>query len=230
MVKYHFITFATPDHLSFAENNVKSALEVGGFDTAKIYTMNDIDSYFKTKNSYILKNPRGNGYWLWKPYIIKKHLLEIDNGDIICYNDSRYQWLKNVRELEFSLSEKNIGIFINKPNDGVHYEKKWCKFDALAIMNIPPGQFRKYVKNTYQAWAGLILIRKSFNSMNFIGEWLTYCKDPRIITDDKSIFGPEDKEFKENRHDQTVLSLLSKKWEIPRQKLEDGYILNLRNK
>ena len=66
--------------------------------------------------------------------------------------------------------------------------------------------------------------------MNFIGEWLTYCKDPRIITDDKSIFGPEDKEFKENRHDQTVLSLLSKKWEIPRQKLEDGYILNLRNK
>jgi hypothetical protein len=34
MVKYHFITFATPDHMTFAQNNVKSALEVGKFDTS----------------------------------------------------------------------------------------------------------------------------------------------------------------------------------------------------
>jgi hypothetical protein len=77
MVKYHFITFATPDHMSFAEANAKSALDVGGFDTAKIYTMNDIDDYFKAKNADILNQPRGSGYWIWKPYIILKKLLEI---------------------------------------------------------------------------------------------------------------------------------------------------------
>lgn len=230
MVKYHFITFATDDHMSFAQNNVKSALDIGGFDTATIYTLNDIDNYFKEKNSYILNQPRGSGYWLWKPYFIMKKILEVDEGDIVCYNDSRYQWLKNIKELENQvLINKNIGVFVNKPNGDTHYEKKWTKLDALTLMWIPQGDFRNYVKKSHQAWAGLVLIRKSFNPVLFVGEWLTYSKDPRIITDNKSLFGPEDKEFTENRHDQTVLSLLLKKWGIPTHHLENGYLLNLRN-
>ena len=72
MVKYHFITFATPDHMSFAEANMKSALEVGRFDTAKIYTMNDIDDYYKAKNTHLLQYKRLAGYAVWKPYIILK--------------------------------------------------------------------------------------------------------------------------------------------------------------
>lgn len=229
MTKYHFITFATPSHMNFAEENAKSALNIGYFDTVKIYTMNDIDEHFKKKNAHILDQKRGSGYWLWKPYFIMKTLLEIDDNDILCYNDSRYLWLKNIRELEDNvLINKNISIFINKPNDKFYYEKNWSKLDAFALMYIPPGEFRENLKNTYQAWAGLILIRKSFNIIRFISEWLTYCQDPRIITDNKSLFGPEDKEFKENRHDQTILSLLCKKWGIKMNKLEDGYLLNLR--
>ena len=49
MSKYHFITFATPDHMSFAENNARSAINVGKFDTIQIYTMDDIDEEFKLK-------------------------------------------------------------------------------------------------------------------------------------------------------------------------------------
>ena len=99
-MKYHFITFATEDHMSFAQKNVESALSVGKFDTATIYTMNDLDDHFKEKNQYILNNKRGSGYWLWKPYIIFKKLLEIDENDILCYNDSKYIWLKDIREYE----------------------------------------------------------------------------------------------------------------------------------
>ena len=229
MPKYHFITYATSCHMSFAENNVKTALIVGGFDTATIYTPNDLDSYFKEKNSYILNNSRGAGYWLWKPYIIMKKLLEVDEGDIVCYNDSRYEWTTNVRKLENDiLSDKNIGVYRNKPNDGYYYEKNWTKLDAFALMGIPPGQIRENIKNTYQAWAGLILLRKSFNPILFVGEWLTYSKDPRIITDDKSIFGREDKEFNENRHDQTILSLLLKKWGIQMHTLDKNDMINIR--
>ena len=52
MVKYHFITYATPDFMSFAEANVTTALSVGGFDTAKIYTPDDLDDLFKSKNEF----------------------------------------------------------------------------------------------------------------------------------------------------------------------------------
>ena len=53
MVKYHFITYATPDFMSFAEANVTTALSVGGFDTAKIYTPDDLDDLFKSKNEFL---------------------------------------------------------------------------------------------------------------------------------------------------------------------------------
>jgi hypothetical protein len=228
MVKYHLITFATPDHMSFAEENVKTALAVGGFDTAKIYTMDDIDDYFKSINKHFFK--KQNGYWIWKPYIILKKLLEIEDGDILCYNDSKYLWLKNVRQFESDiLTGKNIGIYSNKPNSGYHIEKQWTKFDAYVLMNIRNNEFRTMVKETNQAWAGFILIRKGFNPIRFVGEWLTYVQDERIVMDSKSIFGPEDPIFNENRHDQTVLSLLTKKWGVFLNNLDKTYMIDVRN-
>lgn len=230
MVKYHFITFATPDHLSFAQANVKSALEIGGFDTAKIYTMDDIDNYFKAKNADFFKHKRLGGYAVWKPYIILKHLLEIEEGDILCYNDSKYLWLKNVREFERDiLTGKNIGVYLNKPNSGNHIEKQWTKTDAYVLMNIPNNDFRNRVKNSNQAWSGFILLRKAFNPIRFIGEWLTYNQDPRIATDSKSLFGSEDPIFTENRHDQTILSLLCKKWGIYMHNIDRSYMIDVRN-
>jgi hypothetical protein len=230
MVKYHFITFATPDHMSFAEANVKSAIDVGGFDTAKIYTMDDIDNDFKKKNNFILLQKRGSGYWLWKPYIILKKLLEIEEDDILCYNDSSYLWLKNVRVFENNiLIGKNIGVYSNKPNSGTHIEKQWTKNDAYILMNIPQNKFGEIVKNSNQVWSGFILLRKCFNPIRFIGEWLTYNQDARIATDSTSIFGKNDPIFYENRHDQTILSLLCKKWGIPMHTLDKSYMIDVRN-
>jgi len=230
MVKYHFITFATPDHMSFAEENMKSALEVGGFDTAKIYTMNDIDDYFKAKNAHILNLPRGSGYWIWKPYIILKKLLEIEECDILCYNDSKYLWVKNIRQFETDvLTGKNIGVYSNKPNEPTYIEKEWTKFDAFVLMNIRhEDNFRNNVMNTNQAWGGFIIFRKTFNPIRFVGEWLAYVQDQRIVTDATSIFGPENSNFRDHRHDQSVLSLLCKKWGIPMHEMNKNDLINVR--
>jgi len=229
-MKYHFITFATPEYMSYAEQNIKSALTIGGFDFAKIYTMEDIDSHFKIKNNNILKQSKGAGYWIWKPYIIFKHLLELNEGDILCYNDSKYIWNKNVRDFENDiLIGKNIGVYSNKPNSGTHIEKQWTKTDAYTLMNIPKGQFRESVKNTNQVWGGLILLRKSFNPIKFISEWMTYSQDDRILTDSICIFEKNDSSFIENRHDQTILSLLCKKWGIKMNTLDKSYMIDLRN-
>ena len=230
MVKYHFITFATPDHMSFAEANVQSALNVGGFDTAKIYTMNDIDDYYKVKNSHIFSHKRLAGYAVWKPYIILKRLLEIDDNDILCYNDSKYIWLTNVRTLENDiLVGKNIGVYMNKPNSGNHLEKQLTKGDAFLLMNIPNNQFGDQIKNTAQAWSGFILLRKNFNPIRFIGEWLTYNQDYRIATDSPSNLVVNDPIFIENRHDQTILSLLCKKWGIQMHTIDKNYMIDVRN-
>jgi len=229
-MKYHFITFATPDHMSFAEANVKSALTVGGFDTAKIYTMDDIDDYFKIKNVNLFKHKRLAGYAVWKPYIIFKRLLEINNNDILCYNDSKYIWKTNVRNMEKQiLTNKNIGVFTNKPNSGNHVEKQWTKGDAFVLMNIPNNNYGINIKNSPQVWSGFILLRKEFNPLRFIGEWLTYNQDQRIVTDSPNELSSNDPIFNENRHDQTVLSLLCKKWGIQMHMINKDFMIDVRN-
>ena len=84
-------------------------------------------------------------------------------------------------------------------------------------------------KNSNQAWSGFTLLRKSFNSIRFISEWLTYNQDPRISSDLPSLFGKNDDIFIENRHDQTILSLLAKKWGIPMHIIDKSYMIDIRN-
>lgn len=227
MVKYHFITFATSDYVTFAQNNVKSALEVGKFDTAKIYTMDDIDEHFKIQNYDLLKYKRLGGYAVWKPYIIFKKLLEIDEDDILCYNDSKYIWLTDVRNMETQLlNNVNIGVYLNKPNDGTYIEKQWSKGDSFVLMNM---WHDITCKNSPQVWSGFILLRKKFNSIRFIGEWLTYNQDFRIASDSPTKIAPNDPSFIENRHDQTILSLLCKKWGIRMHFLNKNWMIDIRN-
>lgn len=228
MVKYHFITFATDNYLENAREICESALNKGLFDTTKIYTYKDIDEVFLYKNRNILSNKRGAGFWLWKPYIIQKHLLTIDDDDILCYCDSSYLFLDDIRNLSNDwLKNKNISVPHNKPNEQSWYERNYTKFDTLVIMGIP-RQLHETYRSSYQAWAGFVLLRKCLNSIRFIGEWLTYSQDNRIITDDKSIFGQEDTSFIDNRHDQSVLSILIKKWGIPMNEIDKYFIYNKR--
>jgi len=96
-------------------------------------------------------------------------------------------------------------------------------------MNIPNNNYRNNIKNTPQVWGGLILLRKEFNPLRFIGEWLTYAQDDRIITDSPNVFSSNDAIFKEHRHDQSILSLLCKKWGIQMHMLDNNFMINVRN-
>ena len=40
-----------------------------------------------TKFSSIYNIEKGYGFWLWKPYIIYKHLCKLNDNDILIYSD-----------------------------------------------------------------------------------------------------------------------------------------------
>lgn len=227
-MKYHFITFATKNYMNYAKNLYKSAIEIGKFDTAQIFTFGHIDKSFLEKNKSILSLKRGAGYWLWKSYIINKKLETVDEGDVVCYCDSKYLIKTDVRNIEKEyILDKNIGITQNKPNQtGIYKEKYYSKEDAFNLMGIK-NEYKLQFKESSQAWAGFIIIRKSELSSLFIKRWLYFSQNPLIITDSKSITGREDPAFIENRHDQTVLSLLSKKWGIQFHTMRQIYLINV---
>ena len=87
-------------------------------------------------------------------------------------------------------------------------EKVWSKRDAFILMDCDSEQYAE----TPQRCATYILLKKTPASVTLIDEFLWYIQDPRIVTDMPNQLGKENYDgFKENRHDQTVWSLLTKK-------------------
>ena len=157
-----------------------------------------------------------------------KHLLEIDKDDILCYCDSEYLFLDNIRTVSNEwLKDKEIGVSHYKPNQRSCPEYPWVKRDALELINLNKEKLNEYI-NSVQAWAGFIIMRKSFKTIRFISEWLTYAQDIRIISDNKSTLGDEYHWFVENRHDQAILSLLLKEWNIPTHIIDKYFLYNKR--
>jgi hypothetical protein len=66
-----------------------------------------------------------------------------------------------------------------------------------------------------QRLGGFSLWKKTPLSQKFIDEWLKYAKDERILTDvDNTLEHTNYEGFVEHRHDQSIFSLLSKKYNI----------------
>lgn len=234
-MKYHFITFATPNgsYLKDAKDLCVSAMTVANFDTALIGGIQSLDRLFKTQNAHILREARGAGYWLWKPYVILKHLTELSDGDVLCYCDSAYRFLSDARNIADKwLSDGDIGACHNKPNDSAwqeHTDRKYTKHDTFELMRVPPGDERERIKSTTQAWAGFVVLRKSATSVAFVREWLHYAQNYQIITDSTSTTAPEDPGFKENRHDQSIYSILLKMNHIRLNLIDKQFLHNNRN-
>jgi hypothetical protein len=224
-MKYHFITFATENYRNHAKDICNSASSTG-FDVVRIFTPNDLDENYKEKNAHILNNKSGAGFWIWKSYIILKYLYEIDKDDILCYCDSLYLFTGKVTIQEISQNIHGSGILIthNKPNEPQFLEKQYSKGDAFVLMNAMDDTFFE----TPQVWGGCVILRNSFSSLKVIAEWFTYVQDERIVTNSPSTIMSNTNHFIENRHDQTVLSLICKKNKIPLLDFPEDFLFNLR--
>ena len=83
--------------LAFASNDLKRSInrlsiqarESNFYSKIKIFNSNNLPKDLASKLNYLLSinKKRGYGYWIWKPYLIKKIFDEIQYGDVINYLD-----------------------------------------------------------------------------------------------------------------------------------------------
>jgi hypothetical protein len=185
--------------------NNKTGKKAGLFDEVISYSLKDIEIGFFERNKKILSQKKGNGYWLWKPYFIKKSLELLDFGDFLFYSDSDSYFIKPITPLiDISLNTgQEIIVF-----ELTHIEKVWTKRDAFLLLDCDSPRYSE----SKQRLASFSLWKKSRSTMIFINEYLRYAQDERIITDLENQCGyPNYPEFKEHRHDQSILSLMTKK-------------------
>lgn len=212
-MKIKFIVYSSGDpYDTHARNLLKQASEQ--FDTVKHYQSDDIKD-FKYKNQNLWDYNKGDGFWTWKPYIIKKELEETEEGEIIVYCDSRYIITNDLYSpIKKHFNENNDDFFVLKTHhfvsSSIQLELMWSKGDAFHLIGVDMNDD----SYPYQIWSGFICLRKSKKTVSIINEWLEFSQDERIITDNPNIFQDNHHIFRENRHDQTVLSLVLKKNKI----------------
>jgi hypothetical protein len=201
------ITYGNQYYQRQIKNNRKSALEIGKVDEHYAFGPQDIDQDFREKNKEILSGRKGNGYYLWKPYFILKTFKEkLKEGDYLIYTDSAMLYMNSTYQIIDFLKEKNAEMWMYRLT---LFEKKYSKRDAFVLLGVDTP----FYSETYQYMAGIQVYKKSKYTEKFIEQLLYYSQDKRIITDQSNTQGLNNYPgFRANRHDQTVLSLLIKKY------------------
>lgn len=184
------------------------AKESNFFDNIFIYNEYNLpkDEKFEALLSHKLVPSRGFGYWCWKPFIILKTLENLKDGDILVYAD--------------------IGCHINKEGEKRFYEyldmviehkalcfklqfleSYWTKSDLFNYF----GKLNdKNITNSSQRMATICIFEKNDINLEFVNKWLQVFYDDFSLVDDTPSKLPNLDGFIENRHDQSVFSILSK--------------------
>ena len=212
--KKYFLTFAESCCTISKKRAVKHALEVGGFDIAKAHDMCSVKAAFRKAHRHILFRRKGAGYWLWKPYLLLKTLIEqMSFGDVIMYEDAGSYLQKDAGPVLKLANESPQGIVVFSLQ---FLEKYYTKGDTFLVMQM---DYPEMDRISFQTLASFVVLRKDCNTLQFVMEWLAYSSDARCVTDDPNILHRKDSDgFIGHRHDQSVLSLLSKKWGLPQHR------------
>ena len=202
------VNFADSKFRTKQKWNTFTGRYIGGFDQIFEYSPADLEDDLLLKNKQILQYEKGYGNYFWKSYIINKALERINNDDYLFYADSGSIFIRNIAPLILKMNNFNQSILVfHLP----HIQKQWTKRDTFILMDCDTLEF--YEKP--QILAGYILIKKNPTSIEFIKEFHKYSSDYRIISDHPNVLGYDNYPgFIEHRHDQSIFSLLCKKYKL----------------
>jgi hypothetical protein len=210
-MKIKFITFGSHDNYIDAANRlVNQAKRMNIFTEIILYTPEYLEKdieFCNNHSNFINNNSRGYGYWLWKSYIIKKTMENMNDNDILLYLDCGC-------ELGLDRKDKLLECINTVKTDKIVgslicIEREWNKMDLIVKLNMNNATYL----NTPQRQAGANLFLVCQETRNLVNEWYVLSCDYHNIDDT-----PSKKKnlnfFIEHRHDQSIFSLLTKKYNI----------------
>jgi hypothetical protein len=210
-MKKILITFGDSKYFGSMKKLEETAISIGKVDNVKKYTQDWLrNTEFWIRNQYILSRPRGAGYWIWKPFIILHTLESLNDGDIVMYSDAAVEIIDDLSPL-FAIAGERDRVVFEIP--GGHNNRTWTKRDCFILLGCDEEKYW----NDLQLTATFSLWKKTEENIAFLKEYLRYLRDPRIVTDDPNMCGkPNFMEFRDHRHDQSVLSILTRKHNFER--------------
>ena len=174
--------------------------KLAGFTDIYEYNPDDIGGEYKSIHHEIFLYERGDGLWIWKPYIINKTLKMIDEGDIILYCDSGAFFFKSAKSIFKIINQKGIWV-----SELPLIEKQFTKRKVFETMKMVDVSFL----DSAQISGSFFGMKKDSDSEKIVEEWLSLCENIDILS--PADCNDEESYFVSHREDQSIFSLVIKK-------------------
>lgn len=208
-MKFYFLTFgAGVQYAKSLERIKEQAKSMHVFEEIFAYNETDLPSEFiDAHKDFISANPRGYGYWIWKPYLIHYIIKnKTEDGDVLLYSDCgctlRPTGLARLfNYFIHAINSKNgvVGFELSYP------EKKHTKMDTISYMNA------MHLSDSNQIMATDIILCKKSGTEDLIKKWYDTCiSDNYHYVDDSQSIINNSYIFVEHRHDQSIFSITMK--------------------
>lgn len=173
------------------------------------YGPDNLDKQFKDRNKDVLKQHKGAGYWIWKPYIIKDALNKIGKDDVLIYCDVDQGFIKDPKILADECIKLQIGLYVSPRPTRI-----WTKRDCFIIMDCDSIEYH----NSFLGLGGISCWMKNELCEKILDDWLFYAQDSRIsMRHTENVLGkPNLDGFIRHSTDQSIITLLSVKYKISR--------------
>lgn len=207
-----FVTFGSESFYDALRRVRAQARKSHIFDHVWINRERNLPRNFREIHGPFLESSKSYGYWIWKPQIILQALEKLKWGDILLYVDAGVHLDPAQRiELEsFLLSARNApsGCLASQLD---FPERDWTKRDTLLKLDVSASED---VLDTGQIQSGALVFVKSETTLELVRDWLFWCTNDYSMVDDSPSSLPEADSFKAHRHDQSVLSILAKRFQV----------------
>lgn len=174
-------------HASVLENMVRNK-DSDGFDLCVVYGRKDLPGDLL---DFCLANPRGFGYWAWKPYVIMKALQE-HPGAHVFYSDILYRVQPDAKP--GALARKMRGPCVARWTP--HPLSHWCHSKAINRIDPRVRIFPPYLETGFSIWTA--------EAMPILREWYFWCCELDVVGDQPG---------ENHRHDTSIFSLIAGKYE-----------------
>lgn len=208
MSKILFVSFA--DSRYAAGKRIKREAEnMHIFDHIYVGDERILESWYlkKYKDRW---SERGFGYWQWKPYLIRRVMDRMEEGDYLVYADAgctlNPNGIPRLREYLQMVTTSPCGVL---GFDQHFREADWSKADLLNYFNALEDD--NYL-NHGQVAATCVILQKKPNSQRLIDEWFYIIHFHHELASDMPSLIPNGPNFHENKYDQSIFSLLMVKY------------------
>ena len=208
------LTYFGDNNFSLGKQRIRRQAEnFGVFSSIKEYGEDDLNdnSFWKDYAQHMMRERitmpgKFYGYYACKAYFVEKALNEIKENDVLLFVDSGCELNKNgLSKLKQYYQEclDTNGLFFSLDLP----ECQWTKMDTYHRIMTENDEHLM----TRQIISGIFLLRNTLITRELVGKWKDICaEEGGHYLDDSPSELPNHSIFRENRHDQSILSLLVK--------------------